>query len=146
MAQAANIWLDDLSSVDELSVSILASVALEDCLLHFGDDVSVSDDDSLDCDELVDVGWVELPDLVGPPQVARLHNYEDAVESVVLGSVEVAGSEHAVGLLVLISVEEELLEAVGSYQIEDGDDVGGVVLDLSVKLLVVLVDVIAVDL
>ena len=77
LAMRAFDGLNDSSTFDEAFFLMVAALAEESSLLHFGDDVTIADDDAAQSDHLVDVLGTELTDAVGFEQVVGTHLDED---------------------------------------------------------------------
>lgn len=108
---------------------------------HFRDDIAVADDDTSERDEFFNVSWSQLPDAVHSSKVMGTHLDNVIITELVIVHVVVSI------LLVLPAnvVHVELLVDLGDHQIEDRDDVSGVVFDLPIEHLVELEYVVAVN-
>lgn len=134
MAILALERLNYLASLDESLFFGVAVCAQECSLFHFWDDISIPNDNASKRDHLVNVLRTELSDPVRLEEVV----WPDLDEDIFLLFV----SNH---LLTAQVVHVEFLVDLRDHQIEDWDQVSGVVLDLAVELWVVLVNVRAVD-
>lgn len=132
-----------LLDASHLDRSLLLSIALsasEVSLLHLGHDIAIANNDTSQRHQFLDVVRAKLTDAEDFSEVVRA-NLDDLIvaELIVV---------HVVVSVVALSanvVHVELFKNLCHNKIENGDDIGGVVLDLSVKHLIELEDMVAVD-
>lgn len=108
---------------------------------HLWHDVACTDDNTAQRDELLDVSGAELSDSVHPAEVVRAHLNDLIVSKLIIVHV-------IVGVFLPLAtdlVHIELFVYLSHNQIKDRDDVGWVVLDLTIEHLIELEDVVAVD-
>jgi len=103
-------------------------------LFHFRDDITVANDNTAKRDQLFDVIWAKLSDSVDFAKVVRAHLDDLVITELIVVHV-------VVSILVVLStdvVHVQLFEDLRDDQIENGDNVGWVILDLPVKHLIKL--------
>lgn len=134
LAMRALDWLNDPAALDKPLFLVEAVVAGKCGLLHLRYDVAVPDDDAAQGHHLVDVFGSELPDAVGLLQVMGPDLDEDVLLLVGVDLVVTAQVVHV-----------EFLVDLRNHEIEDRDQIRGVVLQLAVELGVKGEDMAAVD-
>lgn len=134
-AMRALDWLNDSAALNESLFLVVATLAHESGLLHFGDDVAVADDDAAERNHLIDVLRTEFSDAVGLAQVVGTYLNEDVF---LLLSVD-----HV--LLASKLVHVQFLIDLRDHEIEDRNQVRRVVFNLAVELGVIRVNVTAVN-
>ena len=139
VALGAGVRLGDAISLDPLALLFPAHNAAEATFLHLRNRVGNSNDYTLESDELVDVRGVELSDLVGLKEVEGTN----LDQRVILFHVHVRVL--AQGVLFEIVAVHKVTEDGRGYEIEDRNDICGMILELLVELLVELVQVLAVN-
>lgn len=140
VAPLTELWLRDLSTLDVLVDFELALGASEASLFHLGGGVGGSDDDTLEGDELVNVRWVKLTDLVNLPKV-EWPNLDNLLPNVLVWN----SGPLSIIVVVLSVVNNILLVHLHSYEIENRNDICWIIFELPVKGSVELKYVIAVD-
>lgn len=133
-------WLENATHIDGTFLLTEALGTSEVRLFHFRDDVAIANHDTTQRNEFLDVRWTKLAKTVDFSEVVGSDlNDMLAAKLVVIHVV--------VSLLVILPaniVHVELLIDLGDHQIENGDNVGRVVLNLPVEHLVELEHMIAV--
>ena len=139
-AIVAEVWLSDLTSLDVSEFLLLTFGALEIGFFHLWDSVGGSDDNTFKGDKLVNLTWVELTNLEDLPHVewSNLNNLVVILVHIILAkTVE--------SILVACIVFDILVINPSSNQIENWNDIGWIVFQLFVELLVKSVHVVAVN-
>lgn len=141
-ALVAILGLCDLSSLDILVLFLHTFCAPVAGLFHFWDGVGSSDHNTFQRDEFIDVLWVEFSDLVSFHQVVGAH-LDDLIILLLLHlHIRVLAHIHSKSTCTCLDV---LLEDLDGDQIENGNDICGVVFQLLVQLWIKCSNVIAVN-
>lgn len=140
LALVAEVGLSNLTALNEALLLMLALGAFEDGFLHLRNSVTSANDDTLEADELVDVGGIELADHERLAQVVGSH-LNDLV-GLLRRAIHVRCLNAA--MLKARLAEHVIFEHTQRHEIEDGNDISGVINELLIQLLVELEDVLAV--
>jgi len=132
------IRLGNLTSFDKFEFLLLTFGALEIGFFHLWDCVGGSDNNTLESDKLVDLARVKFTDLEDLSHIegSNLNNL------VVLLHIILS---HAVKAITLVAhLFDILVVDLGSYQIENWNDISGIVFQLFIQLLVKSVHMVAI--
>jgi hypothetical protein len=121
----AAVRLQDAATLDQFVFLKPAFHALKAGLLHFWDDIRVSDHDTLNRYQLVNVAWVKVSDPVVDSKVEGFHLDKRTALVAAFHYLGVARGLTAPAIAGALDIEIPI--ELGDYQVEDGDDVGGVV-------------------
>lgn len=133
-------WFEDATHLHGALLFAEALHASEMSLLHLRNDVTVADDDAPQRDQFFDVAGAKLTDTEDSAQVVWSHLDDLVVEFVVTHELV----SIVLGLTTDV-VHIELLVDLGHHEIENGNDIRRVVLNLAVKHLIILKDMVTVD-
>jgi len=115
------IWLGDLTSFDKFEFLLLTFGALEIGFLHLWDCIGGSDNNTLESDKFVDLTWVKFTDLEDLSHIegSNLNNLVVLLHIILSHAVKT--------ILVSRIVFDILVVDLSSYQIENWNDISGVV-------------------
>ena len=115
-------------------------------LFHLRDNVTVANDNASERDQFLDMIRPQLPNPIHFAQIVWAHLNNLVITEFVVVHVEIGVLVIWAGAATPDIVHVELFEDLGDDEIENGNDVGRVVLDLPIKHLIELEHVVTVDL